>query len=52
MSNLSIPDASNCFTAQTIPELFGNNVLNPDIGGVAVAISSMHLSSSMVDDIN
>ena len=42
MSSLpNISDASDCFTAQTIPELFGNDFLSPDVGGLAVAMSSM-----------
>ncbi|KAF8967420.1 hypothetical protein BDZ97DRAFT_1916712 [Flammula alnicola] len=32
---------SDCFTAQTIPQLFGNDALNSDVGGVAVAISNI-----------
>jgi len=32
---------SECFTAQTILGFFGTAEVNPDVGGVAVAISSM-----------
>ena len=31
---------SECFTAQTIPGFFGEVEVNPDVGGVAVAVSS------------
>ncbi|KAF9480186.1 hypothetical protein BDN70DRAFT_894366 [Pholiota conissans] len=40
---LNISDASDCFTAQTIPELYGNDFLNPDVGGLAVAMSTILL---------
>ncbi|KAF8166707.1 hypothetical protein BJ912DRAFT_1002156 [Pholiota molesta] len=41
------PDPSNCFTAQTIPDLFDNGVLNPDVGGIAVAISNIVINLTL-----
>jgi len=38
--DMSSPSPSNCFSAQTMLEQFGNDKLNPDVGGAAVAFSS------------
>ncbi|KIM36091.1 hypothetical protein M413DRAFT_20642 [Hebeloma cylindrosporum] len=38
---------SDCFSAQTIPGQFGNDQLNPDVGGAAVALSNIVINVSL-----